>query len=614
MSELAPLPDIQALLQRLRDTKEWRLVAEQCRAILKRHPTDARALRLLSEALLVGGRAQELIDLIEPLVRKGLKDTTLLFRYAAARSMVGDSRGAAHFYRRVTELQPDYVEAWLNLGVALRTAGRVKDAAAAYRQAISLKPDLPEAHNNLGLALQQQGEQEEALAALKRAIELRPGYARAYANMSQSLLKLDRIPEAEEACRKAIELEPEMTDGYLNLGLVLMAQNRQHETAEIFRRVALLQPDDLKSRSNLGVAEKEVGNIARALELQREANALDLDDPTPLWNEAHALMLMGDFALGWERYEARWGTGDFKTSIRPWPVPVWRGEPIGNRALLLHVEQGVGDTAQFCRYVPLVCAANPGAQVILETQKSMLELLQHSFRETKRLSLFHHTEIAGPNLPPFDLHLPLASLPRALGTRQDSVPGAPGYLQAPSPRRYRRDGDRLVIGISWKSVGSTGRKRSLTLERMAGMLAKPGVRLVDLQYGDTREERQQLLESRGIALHHDEDVDAKASLAEFANQVAGCDLVISIDNTTVHIAGALGVPCWVLLPWLPDWRWMLQREDTPWYDSLKLYRPPELNAWEPMLERLEEDFGALLAGDQSRLAPIRWEGPPALEP
>jgi hypothetical protein len=323
---------------------------------------------------------------------------------------------------------------------------------------------------------------------------------------------------------------------------------------------------------------------------------------------------MGDFAIGWERYEARWGTGDFKTSIRPWPVPTWRGEPIGNRALLLHVEQGVGDTSQFCRYVPLVCAANPGAEVVVEVQKSMLKLLQHSFRATPRLSFFHHIEICGPNLPPFDLHLPMASLPRVMGTRYDSVPCAARYLEAPAPRSYRQEGDRLVIGISWKSVGTTGRKRSLTLDRMARMLAKPGVRLVDLQYGDTKQERELLLESRGIALHHDEDVDAKASLAEFANQVAGCDLVVSIDNTTVHIAGGLGVPCWVLLPWLPDWRWMLQREDTPWYDSLKLYRPPELNAWEPMLERLEADLEAVLAGDKSRLAPKRWEGSPAEVP
>ena len=614
MNELAPTEQISALIQQLRDTKDWRSVAEGARGILQRHPNDARAMRLLSECLLMGNHAKELIDLLEPLVRKGLKDTTLLFRYAAARSATGDTRGAAHFYRKVTELQPEYVEAWLNLGVALKTSGRTKDAVAAYRQAITLRPEMPEAHNNLGLALQQMGEQENALAALRRAVELRPQYPRAYANMSQSLLKLDRIPEAEEACRKAIEMDPAMVDGHLNLGLVLMAQNRQHETAEIFRAVARLQPDDSKSLSNLGVAEKEVGNIERAFELQRSANAVDLDEPTPLWNEAHVRMLAGDFAVGWERYEARWGTGDFKTSIRPWNVPVWQGEPIGNRALLLHVEQGVGDTAQFCRYVPQICADNPGAEVIVEVQRSMQKLLQHSFRRIPRLLVLHHNEIAGHNLPPFDLHLPMASLPRVCGTRCDAVPEAAGYFEAPKPRSYRQPGDKLVVGISWKSVGSTGRKRSLTLERMARIVAKPGVRLVDLQYGDTKEERQQLLDQTGVALHHDDDVDAKASLADFADQVAGCDLVVSIDNTTVHIAGALGVPCWVLLPWLPDWRWMLKREDTPWYDSLKLYRPPEMNAWEPMLRRLEDDYDALLAGDESRLAPKRWEGPPSLVP
>lgn len=614
MSELAPTTEISDLIQKLRETKDWRSVAEQTRAILKRHPNDARAMRLLSECLLTGGQYKELTDLLEPFVRKGLTDTTLLFRYAAARSSLGDSRGAAHFYKRVTDLQPEYVEAWLNLGVSLKTSGRAKDAVAAYRKAIELRPEMPEAHNNLGLALQQLGDQEAAMAALRRAIELRPNYPRAYANLSQSLLKLDRIPEAEEMCRKAIEMDPTMVDGHLNLGLVLMAQNRQEETAEIFRAVARLQPDDAKSLSNLGVAEKEVGNIEQAFDLQRSANAVDLDEPTPLWNEAHVRMLAGDFAVGWERYEARWGTGDFKTSIRPWTVPAWQGEPIGNRALLLHVEQGVGDTAQFCRYIPQICADNPGAEVIVEVQKSMQKLLQHSFRKIHRLTILHHNEIAGQNLPPFDLHLPMASLPRVCGTRFDAVPEAAGYFEAPKPRSYRQPGDKLVVGISWKSVGSTGRKRSLTLERMASIVAKPGVRLVDLQYGDTREERQQLLEQQGVAIHHDDDVDAKASLADFADQVVGCDLVVSIDNTTVHIAGALGVPCWVVLPWLPDWRWMLRREDTPWYDSLKLYRPPELNAWEPMLHRLEQDYDAVLAGDTARLKPKRWEGPPSLVP
>jgi len=606
--------DLTALLRQLRETKDWRRVAETCRTILRQHAKDLRVLRLLSEALMMGSRFQDILDLIDPLLRDGLQDPQLLFRYAASRSALGDSKGAAHFYKRVTELQPDYVEAWLNLGVALKSNNRSKDAVLAYRKAIELRPEMPEAHNNLGLALQQIGEQDEALAALRRAIELRPQYPRAYANMSQSLLKLDRIPEAEAACRTAIEIDPAMVDGYLNLGLVLMAQNRQQETAAVFRQVAKMQPDDAKSLSNLGVAEKEIGNIARAFELQRIAGGIDIDEPTPLWNEAHVRMLIGDFAVGWERYEARWGTGDFKTSIRPWTVPVWRGEPIGNRALLLHVEQGVGDTTQFCRYVPQICADNPGAEVIVEVQRSVLKLLQHSFRGIPRLSILHHNEIAGQNLPPFDLHLPMASLPRVTSTRFDSVPCAAGYLEAPKPRSYRQEGDALVVGISWKSVGSTGRKRSLTLERMARMLAKPGVRLIDLQYGDTGEERRELLEKHGIALHHDDDVDARASLADFADQVKGCDLVVSIDNTTVHIAGALAVPCWVLLPWLPDWRWMLQREDTPWYDSLKLYRPPELNAWEPMLQRLEADFEAVLAGDVARLAPKRWEGPPALVP
>ncbi len=608
----SPAPEsLDELAQRLRDGG-WQEAAAGARRLLARDPQSAPALRLLSEALLQGGDHGALVAALEPYVRSGLKETLLLFRYAAGRAALGDHRIAVRLYRRIVEKQPDHVEAWLNLGVSLKALGQAGASIAAYRRALQLQPTLPQAHNNLGLALQQQGDHRGAVAALEEALRLKPDYARAYANLAQSLLRLDRIAEAEAAGRRATELAPDLADGYINLGMVLMAQNRQEETVAVFRRVVALQPDDPKSLSNLGVALKECGLIEEALVCQMNAQALAPDDPTPRWNEAHIRLLLGDFALGWERYESRWGTGDFKSSLRPFKEPFWQGEPIGHRAILIHVEQGVGDTVQFCRYLPLLAAQHPTAEIVLEVQASTVALLGRSFAALPRLLVLPHVNKIGINLTPRDLQLPLIGLPRLLGTQLQSIPGDTPYLTAASPRRYRRPEDSLVVGLSWKSIGATGRKRSLPLERLAGLLAGPGVRLVDLQYGDTAEERAALERTRGIVLQHDEAVDARADLDAFADQVAGCDLVVSIDNTTVHVAGALGVPCWVLLPFIPDFRWMLQREDSPWYPTLKLYRPPALNAWEALLERLQDDFAALLAGDRGRLAPRRWEGPPAL--
>ncbi len=613
MTLLADTPTLEDAQRLLRD-KDWQGAARLAERLWRAQPNAAPALRLLCEALQAGGRNADVIKLLEPLIRQGLKDARLLFRYAAARAATGDQRGAARFYKRVVDLEPGYVEAWLNLGVCLKNLGQAGDAVVAYRKAIALRPELPEAHNNLGLALQQTGDHLAAIEALGVAVQLRPGYARAHANIAQSLLKLDRVAEAEAACRTAIESEPRQTDGYINLGLVLLAQNRQQETAEVFRQVLALQPDDPKALSNLGVALKEIGAIDEALAMQIRAQAVAPDDATPPWNESHVRLLTGDLAVGWERYERRWGTGDFKASVRPFKAPPWRGEALGNRALLVHLEQGVGDTVQFCRYLPLLAERFPGAELTFEVQTSLLALIRHSFRRFPRLLVLPHSNLAGVNLPPFDLQLPLATLPRAFGTRLDSIPDTTPYIEPPGLRDYRQPGDKLVIGISWKSIGATGRKRSLSLERLALLLARPGVRLVDLQYGDTQEERRLLAAQHGIEITHDETVDAKADLGAFAEQVKGCDLVVSIDNTTVHIAGALNVPCWVLLPYVPDWRWLLQREDSPWYPSLKLYRPPAIHAWDPLLERLGDDLAAVLSGDHTRLQSQRWAGPPALTP
>ena len=606
MAVLAATPTLDDA-QRLLREQDWQGAARLAETLWRAQPSAAPALRLLCEALQVGNRDAEICALLEPLIRQGLKDARLLFRYAAARAATGDQKLAARFYKRVVDLEPGYVEAWLNLGVCLKNAGQPGDAVVAYRKAIELKPGLPEAHNNLGLALQQAGDHEAAVAALEEAVRLRPGYGRAHANLAQSLLRLDRVPEAEAHCRTAIASEPRQVDGYINLGLVLLAQNRQQETVEVFRQVLRLQPDDAKALSNLGVALKETGAIDEALAMQIRAQAVAPDDPTPPWNESHVRLLTGDLAVGWERYERRWGTGDFKTSLRPFKAPPWRGENLGNRALLVHLEQGVGDTVQFCRYLPLLAERFPGAELTLEVQQSLLALVRHSFRRWPRILVLPHANIAAVNLPPFELQLPLASLPRACGTRLDTIPCATPYLEPAGRRDYRQPGARLVVGI-------TGRKRSLTLERLARLLARPGVRLVDLQYGDTAEERRALERDHGIALTHDETVDARADLGAFAEQVGACDLVVSIDNTTVHIAGALNVPCWVLLPYVPDWRWLLRREDSPWYPSLKLYRPPALHAWDPLLERLADDLAAVLAGDHTRLQPQRWAGPPAPTP
>jgi len=613
MTTDAATADLEQLARQCRDSGDWRPAIEPSRARLRQLPNDVAALRLLSEALLRSGDFARLAADLQPYVARGAAGALLLFRYGVARAQLGDTAAAVEAYQRAVQKRPGFGEAWLNLGSALKDLGRLEEAAEASRQAVALRPALPQAHNNLGNMLQRLGRHDEALAALDQALRLRPSYARAHANRAKSLQLLDRFDEAEAAARQAIASDPALLDGWSALGKALKAAGRLAEAEAALQEARRLGPPEASTLLELSLTLRELGRIEEALAIQCEHLALDPANDNGALNEAFLLLTLGDFAAGWARYERRWGTGDFLTSRRPFAAPRWSGEALGRRTLLLSLEQGLGDCVQFARYLPLLARRHPEATLLYEVQEAAVALMQHSFRALPQIAVFPHVNKAGRNLPSFDLHLPFASLPSVCGTRLDSVPGAVPYLAAPAHRDYRQAGDRLAIGISWQSRSRSGRKRNLALDRLARMLARPGVRLIDLQYGDTAGERQALA-AAGIALHHDDAVDPSADLAAFAGQVAGCDLVVSIDNTTVHVAGALAVPCWALLPWVADWRWMLRREDTPWYPTLKLYRQPALDAWDPVLDRVGADFAALLAGDRSVLAARPWQGPPASSP
>lgn len=593
--------------------QSWQETVAVARQRLQRNPDDQEAARALCGALVKGNRHRQVAQVAKPFVQRDDCDPQILFHFAVAADACGDKNSAYIAYKRCVKAREDWAEAWLNLSAVAKSQNHVEEAIKAAEKGIALRPEMPEGHNNLGQALFQKNRHEEALAAYDKAIELRPGYARAHANRAQALLKLDRPEEAEAACRAAIEANPNGKEGYTNLAVVLLARGKVREAMDNCAALAKLYPDEPEVLSNWGVALKESGFVEQALNRQAQAQAVAPTNPTPKWNEAHARLLIGDYGVGLERYESRWGTPEFKASLRPFKENYWNGERLGNAILLIHLEQGVGDTVQFCRYVPLVAEKHPEAEIVIEVQPSLRKLLKHSFRHWPRILVRPHASIAGINLPPFDRHVPMGHLLRLFNTRVDTIPAKRAYLEPPSPRSYRRPGDELVIGISWKSRGTTGRKRSLTLERLAGLCAKPGVRLVDLQYGDTEEERKALTEKSGIEVFHD-DVDPVADLCAFADQVAGCDLVISIDNTTVHIAGAIGVPAWVILPHVPDWRWLLQREDTPWYPSLRLFRVREAEDWETPLAQVDEALTKLLAGDQSQLEAPVWDGPPAVSP
>jgi tetratricopeptide (TPR) repeat protein/ADP-heptose:LPS heptosyltransferase len=483
-------------------------------------------------------------------------------------------------YDRAIALKPDYADAYYNRGVALKELKRVEEALASYDRAIALKPDYSDAYSNCGNALQELKRVEEALASYDRAIALKPDYADAYYNRGNALQELKRVEEALASYDRAIAIKPDYFDAYYNRGNALQELKRVEEALASYDRAIALKPDYAQAYLNRGVALKELKRMEEALASYDRAIALKPDYAEAYWNKSLALLVAGEFAQGWELYEWRWKRETFTSPKRNFSQPLWLGtEDIVGKTLLLHAEQGLGDTIQFCRYAKLVKAL--GARVILEVPKALLGLLSGLEGVDELIE-------KGKALPAFDCHCPLLSLPLAFKTDLTNIPSPKPYLAASSQKTAewaQRLGAKSKprVGLVWS--GSTAHKndpnRSLTLQQLLPHL--PGCcEYVSLQK-EVREVDVQVLEGSGIG-HYEQHIK------DFVDTAALCqlmDLVISVDTSVAHLAGALGKTTWVLLPYAPDWRWLLDRDDSPWYESVKLYRQDASREWLSVLETLD---------------------------
>ncbi|MDK9702203.1 MAG: tetratricopeptide repeat protein [Sulfuritalea sp.] len=494
---------------------------------------------------------------------------------------LGRSGDALAAYDRALALKPDYPEAHNNRGNALLELERPQEALTAYDRALALKPDYPEAHLNRGSALKKLGRPEEALAACDRALTLTPDYAGAHLNRGNALKKLGRPEEALAACERALTLKPEYPDAHFNRGNALLQLKRPEEAITAYGRALTLKSDYPEAYSNFGNALLELKRPEEALAAYGRALALKPDYPEARGNESLCRLLMGDFARGWHAYEWRWeSSGELSGEKRNFPQPLWLGkESLAGTTILLHAEQGFGDSLQFCRYAGMVAAL--GARVILEVQPALKNLLARLEGPAQVLA-------KGEQLPAFDFQTPLLSLPLAFGTRLESIPARTPYLRADPARlavwRERLGEDRRPrIGIAWSGRPTHGndRNRSIPLSRFCALI-DDDARFVCLQK-EMSEADAALLVRRGDIL------DARRHLKDFAETAALVelmDLVVTVDTSVAHLAGALGKPTFLLLPFAPDWRWLLGRDDSPWYPSLRLFRQTRYNDWDDVFERV----------------------------
>jgi len=421
-----------------------------------------------------------------------------------------------------------------------------------------------------------------ALDAYRAAVAIEPDFSDALANLGALLFETGALAEAAESCRRALALSPDNPQRHNNLGNVLVAQDALDEAIASYGRAIALDPGDAATYVNLGNTQQEKGDLDAARRSFEQALALDPERGEAAWGLAMITLLEGDLAAGWRRHEARHRVAAFGPP-RPFSAPLWRGEPVEGKTILLHAEQGLGDTLQFVRYVPLVAAR--GARIVLEVPPE-LEALLGTMPGADRVVT------VGSPLPAIDWHCPLLSLPLALGTDLATIPADVPYLAADAERtaswRARLPATPLKVGLVWagRPEHKRDRWRSLDLAALSPLGAVPDVVFVSLQKGPAAEQAR--TPPPGLTL-----IDPTAELVDFVDTaalVAALDLVIAVDTSVAHLAGALGKPVWLLLPAMPDWRWLLGRADSPWYPTARLFRQPSRGDW----PRVVQDVTAAL--------------------
>jgi tetratricopeptide (TPR) repeat protein len=474
-----------------------------------------------------------------------------------------------------------------NLGAALQAERRLQDAGSAYRRALALKPDCAIAHINLGLIFQAEHNLDEALAHCRLAEALKPDSAEIQMNLGSILEELGRSDEALHRYESALALKPQLAEAHYNMGNTFCSQGRLGEAMACYKRALSIRPGYARAHHNMGHALRGLGMLDEALECYRRASNLLPKDPDIGFSEATALLLHGDFEQAWPGYEWRWKIESRIKPKRVYPQPLWTGEKLRSGRLLIWGEQGIGDEIMFAGLVPdLVATGNP---CILDCDSRLQPIFARSFPglEVIAFPATHHdmTDLI------VSAHLPAGSLPGIFRASDGafSVPTSP-YLIADSAQRDQfrtsySDG-RLRVGLAWDTNNrKTGLKRRINLSLFATLFAESEVQWISLQYGSHADLEVQT-EAAHAPLFVDRTVDQLVDMDRFAAQVASMDLVITIDNSTAHLAGALGVPVWVLLPFAPDWRWQLGRSDSPWYPSMRLFRQPKPDDWHSVVQEI----------------------------
>jgi len=499
----------------------------------------------------------------------------------------GKAGAACTHFEQALKLDPASAPAMSNLGMALAALNRDQEALAILDKSIALMPGSVEAICNRGNVLMKLNRPAEALAAFDAALALAPDFPAARANRGNALAALGRFEEALAQYDAVLAIMPAHAETHLNRGNALHSLCRATEAIAAFERALALRPDYVKAHVGRGAARQALNQQHEALADFDRAIALDKSNADAHHNAALARLTLGDYRRGFEQYEWRWQRSGMPVRRRNFGKPLWLGEyPLARKRILVAAEQGLGDCIQFARYVPML--AGSGATVVLEAPPPLLSLLA-------RLDGVADVVARGDPLPAFDVYCPAGSLPRALRTEVSTIPAAIPYLHASGERiaSWRERIERLPtprIAVVWSGSAdhANDRNRSIALRQMAPLLAL-NAGFVSLQRDLRPTDAEEL--ARQPALTH--IGDTLADFDDTAAVLAVVDLVVTVDTSVAHLAGALGLPTFVLVPFCPDWRWMLARADSPWYPTVRLFRQPAVGDWESVIARAAEAVRAL---------------------
>ncbi len=508
----------------------------------------------------------------------------------------GKLSAAERLYREILQVNPRQALVWQNLGLIARQRGQAASAIEWISRAILIDGAQPSFHNNLGAVLQSQSRLADAIASYSRAIALKSDYAEAHCNLGSAHKDQGRTDEAMACYSRALQINPKLAEAHFNLGVIHQSLGELAQAAECYQTAIGLKAGYWQALNNLGTVYKLEGRFNEALVCYEASLASGHDPAEAHRNRALLRLLTGDYAQGWPEYEWR-----FRVEGAPrvtFPQPRWDGRPLDQGTLLLKAEQGLGDTIQFIRYAPLV-RQRASSKVILHCAASLQALLQG----VEGIDRFAAEAL---DRETFDCYAPLMSLPGMFGTQVETIPAAIPYLTAEPARvaRWRSQVGAtpgLKVGIAWQ--GNPGyaadSQRSVPLEHFVPLSNCPGVRLYSLQKYHGCDQLALLAERLPI-VDLGPSLDLDAAFVDTAAVMVTLDLVVTSDSAMAHLAGALGVKVWVALPNVPDWRWLLDRDDSPWYPTMRLFRQSQPGDWPGVFERIAHELNELSAQQGSR--------------